>query len=446
MSDAPSDPRPAAPALRAVEAGEGGPAPAVARPAAKPGAPARRAQAAAQAAAAAKLQPSRPAAFPARARPASASAGALPARFRFRHFAVAASFVLAVLAPLAAAIWFLYVRAADQYHSETAFSVRSEEGIGAAAAGILGALTQVGGGSASDTDILFDFIRSQEIVEAIDARLDLRAIYNKAAPRDFFFTLGEDPSIEALHAEWNRMVQVDLESHAGIIHVRANAFTPEDARAIAGAILDESDALINRLSDQARTDAVRFAREELAETEAGLRTQRTRLADFRRDNRIVDPSADVAGQMGLLSALQQELARAMVERDQLLSFVGPDDQRVLQADRRINAINQRIDAERSSLGVSGSDPALADMVGTYEELRVDLEFANTAYTHALAGVAAAEAEARRQSRYLAAHVVPTVAETALYPRRLLLAGLALLFLTLGWGIVMLLYYNVRDTR
>ena len=86
------------------------------------------------------------------------------------------------------------------------------------------------------------------------------------------------------------------------------------------------------------------------------------------------------------------------------------------------------------------------MVGRYEELLVDLEFANTAYTQTLAGLAAARAEARRQSRYLAPHVQPTLAESALYPRRLLLAGLTGLFLLLGWGILMLVYYNVRDNR
>ena len=47
---------------------------------------------------------------------------------------------------------------------------------------------------------------------------------------------------------------------------------------------------------------------------------RQRLADFRRANRIVDPSADAAGQMGLLNALQAELAQALVERDVLLSY------------------------------------------------------------------------------------------------------------------------------
>jgi capsular polysaccharide transport system permease protein len=369
--------------------------------------------------------------------------GAPAAGFRFRHAVLAVSFVLVVLLPLAASVFYLYSRAADQYHSDIAFSVRSEE-MGSSAAGLLGALSLGGSGSASDTDILFDYIRSQEIVEAIDADLDLRTLFNRAAPRDFYFSLGEDPSIEALLGQWRRMVQVDLESSAGIIHVRVNAFAPEDATAIAQAILAESSALVNRLSVQARADAVRFADDELAESEAHLRDVRGKLADFRRENRMVDPTADVAGQMGIVNALQGELAKAMVERDQLLSFVGPDDQRVVQAERRIDAIDQRIEAERTALGVSGSQTALSEVVGSYEELKVDLEFASTAYTQSLAALTAARAEARRQSRYLAPHIAPTTADQALYPRRTLLAGLVALFLTIGWGIMALIYYNVRD--
>jgi capsular polysaccharide transport system permease protein len=433
MSNVPTDTRPAVPTLRAVEtaadAAQTHPAPRDQKPALR-----------------AKPAPKpRPTPAP---QPVAPAAGAQPARFQFRHYVAAASFVLAVLLPLAVSVWYLFTRAADQYHSTTSFSVRSAE-VGGAAAGILGVLTQVGGGSASDTDILFDYIRSQEMVAAIDKRLNLRKIYNRAAPRDFFFTLGDDTSIEALTAEWRRMVTVDFESSAGIINVRANAFTPEDATAIARAILDESNFLINRLSEQAREDAVQFAREELAQIEENLRVQRGKLADFRHENRLVDPSADVAGQMGLLSALQSELAKAMVERDQLLSFVGEDDQRVVQAERRIDAIDKRIDAERGTLRLpseSGSQTALADVVGTYEELKVDLEFANSAYTQAMAALAVARAEARRQSRYLAAHVLPTSAGQSLYPRRMLLTGLLFLFLTLGWGILMLVYYNIRDSR
>jgi capsular polysaccharide transport system permease protein len=130
----------------------------------------------------------------------------------------------------------------------------------------------------------------------------------------------------------------------------------------------------------------------------------------------------------------------------LTSYAAEGDQRVVQADRRIAAITERIKEERATLGVTGVAGTLPELVGRYEELAVDLEFANTAYTQALAGLAAARAEARRQSRYLAAHVEPTLAERSLYPRRAMLSGLTGLFLLLAWGVVMLVYYNVRDNR
>ena len=171
-----------------------------------------------------------------------AAPGPLPARARPRHWGALAGFLLLVLLPFAAATAYLFTRAADQYHSEVAFSVRSEE-VASASAGILGALTQIGGGSAPDAAILYDYIRSQEIVAAVDAELDLRTIWNRPGSGwedgDPVFTLGADPTIEALHGEWLRMVTVSYDTAAGIIDVTARAFTPEDAHAIAEAILVE---------------------------------------------------------------------------------------------------------------------------------------------------------------------------------------------------------------
>ena len=163
---------------------------------------------------------------------------------------------------------------------------------------------------------------------------------------------------------------------------------------------------MNRLSDQAREDAIRFARDELAETEANLRGRARELADFRHDNGIVDPAADVAGQNGLLNALQGQLAQALVDRDVMLSYAGEDDQRVMQINRRIDAINERIDAERALARRLARHRALPDVVGAYQELQVDLEFANTAYTQALAGAR------RRPGRGAAADALPGAAHPA----------------------------------
>ena len=368
------------------------------------------------------------------------------ARLRLRHYATLASFLLLVLLPLGATVYYLYSRAEDEYHSDVSFSIRSEEP-GAMAAGILGAITGIGGsGGASEPDILFEYIRSQEIVAAIDREIDLRAVYNRK-PDDWVFSLGDGGTIEDLLSHWRRMVNVSYENHSGIIQVRATAFTSEDARAITRAILEKSTALVNHLAEQARTDAIRFATTDLDEAEGHLRDLRQKLAGFRREHQMVDPQADVEGQMELLTALQSELAKALVERDMLLSYAEPADQRVQQANRRITAISDRIDDERGNLGVPGAKGgAMPEMVGDYEALKVDLEFASQAYTQALANLAVARAEARRQSRYLAAHVEPTLAERSLYPRRAVLSGLVGLFLFLGWGFLMLVYYNVRDNR
>ena len=396
-----------------------------------------------------EAQRKRQEALEARARREAVQAGRRPAPRRSiprpRHYLALASFLCLVLLPLAATVSYLYLRAEDEYHSDISFSIRSEE-MSAAASGILGAITGMGGTSASEPSIVFEYIHSQEIVEAINSEIDLRAVFNRK-PDDWVFSLGENASIEDMIAHWNRMVDVSYENLSGIIQVRATAFTPEDAQKITRAILEQSTKLVNHLAEQARTDAIRFAKVDLDEAEAHLRDLRRQLASFRREHRMVDPQADVEGQMGLLTALQEELAKALVERDMLLTYAEPADQRVQQANRRITAISDRIEDERANLGVTNATGgAMPEMVGDFEALKVDLEFASSAYTQALANLTVARAEARRQSRYLAAHVEPTLAERALYPRRAILSGLIGLFLLLGWGVLMLIYYNVRDSR
>lgn len=361
-----------------------------------------------------------------------------------RHVFVVASFFALVIAPLVLVASYLLFVAQDQYHSRAAFSIRSEQS-NAAISGLLGALTQVSSGGASDSDILYDYIRSQEIVEDIDKQINLTAIYQKA-PGDWFFALGKDATIEDLVTKWNSMVQISHETSNGILQIQAEAFAPEDAQTIVQTILAKSSDLVNKLSDDARNDAIKFATETMTEAEANVFDIRRKLTDFRRTNKIVDPSSDAASQLGILNALQSELAQSLVERDSLLSFAKPNDPRLTTIDTRIASITSRIAAERNNLSGPVTDSSKVDIYGEYEDLRVQQEFANAAYTQALAGLAAARAEVRQQARYLAVHVQPTLAETSLYPRSWLILLLTGLFSLMAWGVTMLLYYNVRDNR
>jgi capsular polysaccharide transport system permease protein len=365
-------------------------------------------------------------------------------RARRRYRGIVLSFLVFVLSPVIAAGVYLYVYAADQFHSTAAFSIRSEEQ-GSTVSGLLGAIGAVSSGSASDPDVLFEYIRSQDIVEQIDAELDLRSIFSRAT-EDPVFALSPGGTIEDLFAQWMRMVDVVHESSNGILTIEARAFTPEDAQAITGAIVEKSSLLINRLSQVAHADTLRFATQELDEAKMALFEVRQRLTVFRRTNQIVDPVADAAGQLGILTALQTELARALIDRDTVASFAQPDDPRIASADIRIEAITTRIDAERAALQRDTGDDDTLDIFSEYENLLVEQEFAQASYTAALAALAEAQAEARRQARFVAVHIEPTLAEQSLYPQRPVLIGLTLLFAMLAWAVLMLAYYNVRDNR
>ena len=77
---------------------------------------------------------------------------------------------------------------------------------------------------------------------------------------------------------------------------------------------------------------------------------------------------------------------------------------------------------------------------------MDREFAETAYRAAQISYDAAQADARRQTLYLAAHIAPTLAEAAEFPQRQTILGTVTLFLFLGWSIAAMVYYSLRDRR
>lgn len=367
------------------------------------------------------------------------------ARVKKRHWGVIFSFILFVMAPIGGAGWYLWERAAPRYVSYAGFSVRTEET--SSAADLLGNISSLSGSSSSDTDILYNFIRSQEMVRFVDAKLDLRMMWSKADPDiDPVFAFHAPGNIESLTKYWTRMVGVYNDSGSGLIDMAVQAFTPEDAQMIAEAIYDESSAMINRLSSIARDDAIDFAREELTAAETALREARLAVNRFRTSNQIVDPTASIQGQTGLIASLQGQLAEAIIGIDVLKETARESDPRIVALQRRVDAIEKRIVEEREKVGVSDAGEGFADLVDQYERLSIDLSFTEETYTVARAAFSSALAESRRQNRYLAAHVRPTIAESSEQPHKYALLGLISLFVFLTWSLFVLISYAIKDRR
>ncbi|GAA6175952.1 sugar transporter [Sulfitobacter pacificus] len=354
--------------------------------------------------------------------------------------------MLFVVSPIVLASYYLWTQAADQYASRVAFSVRTEEQTSAIE--LLGGITELSGSSSSDTDILFAYLSSQELVSRVDQKIGLREVWSRVSiEQDPIFAFDPAGTIEDLQDHWERKISIIYDSSTGLIELEVLAFDPQDALRVAQAILAECTAMINGLSRIAQEDSIRFTREELANSVERLKVSRRALTQFRNRTQIVDPSIDTQNQMGLLVTLQQQLAEALIDHDLLQDTTRENDPRITQAKRRIEVIEERISSERGNLGlgVDGeSGDAFANLVGEYEGLIVDREFAEAAYVAALAAHDSALAEVRKQSRYLAAHVKPTLAQRAEFPKRELTLALIALFSFFTWSILSLVYYSLRD--
>lgn len=368
------------------------------------------------------------------------------ARLHRRHYSVLLSLILGVVLPVLIVAGYLWFKAADQFASTVAFSVRTEEA-GSSLESLIG-IPGISGSSSSDTDILYEFLQSQKLVEDIDAKIDLRRLWSKPTG-DPVFTFDNSGTIEDLVEHWQRMVKIYYDDGAGLIEVRALAFTAGDAQLIAQTLFEHSSEMINALSAIAREDAIRYAREDLNTALDRLKTAREAVTKFRNTHQLVDPSVDLQTQAGLLGTLEAQLAEALIEFDLLATSTRADDPRVTQAQRRIEVIRDRIDAERRKLGLAGAEggsDVYANLFGEYERLVVDREFAEKSYTTALASYDLAQAEARRQSRYLAPYVRPTLAESSRFPQRSMILSLTALFIFLIWSTLVLVIYAIKDRR
>jgi capsular polysaccharide transport system permease protein len=320
----------------------------------------------------------------------------------------------------------------------------------------LGALSQTVTVGGTDAEIVYDFVRSQQMVEAAMAALPLETIYN-VPERDLVFRLGDDQPIEDIRDHWNWMTSVSFDAGSGIVHFEARAFDPESARAIAQFVLDESTRIVNAMSAQAREDAVSVARSVLEQAEDRLRTVRRQIRAFRDAERELDPSVNAQAALGLVATLRQELAQAQVELDSYLSLVGPRGPRAPGLRQRIDSLQARIEQERQRLGAGqeglahvpapgGGSRLFSELLGDFEELTVEREFAENAYTSALASFEQAQVEARRQNRFLSPHIRPTLSQEPEYPQRTLMALGVFVILTVAWATVVLIVYNIRDRR
>lgn len=361
---------------------------------------------------------------------------------------LAFSFAFVVIVPtILGAVYFMCI-ASDRYVASAGFAVRSMDA--GSGGDFFGAFTGIAnaGSTTSDSYILLKYMKSRGMVEKLEEDFPLRRAYASEGP-DIISHLSTGSDIEHVVDYWSGMIQTSYDNISGVITFRVNAFSPRDAERIADLVLHYCTELVNELSERARTDAVSFAKGEVAHAEDRLRNALEKLRFFRDDEKSIDPTKSAQVQIEIVGGLEKQLAELRARISALIGTVDEDSPSLKILRRQVDALEQEIAATKleATKGESRKNlpnTALSELLSTYETLDVERNFSQQAYASALSSLEKARVEAGRQQRYLAIYESPSLPEYPLYPKRILnILEFGAILIAL-WGLAVLMIYSVRD--
>ncbi|WP_376875107.1 hypothetical protein [Albirhodobacter sp. R86504] len=298
---------------------------------------------------------------------------AKPATMKLRHHRIIQSFFILVFIPTLLSAIYLWGFAKDKYVSSMSFSVRTESM--QSATDLLGGLSSITGSSSSDVDILTQFIESGDLIETVKETIDIAEVFSSAWPVDFVFAFNPEGQFEDLQEYWRSSVLTSTTN--GIVTLSVTTYDPQSSYDITNAIYEASRDLINRLSEEAHSDATRFSREELRLAEARLTKAREEMTNYRLQAQIIDPNATLEAQMGILTNLQSQLAEADIQRALLTRTGSGTGPRIDEIDRKTAAIKAQLEIEQNKFARGGKGPGgedYATVFARYEALASDMEF------------------------------------------------------------------------
>ena len=342
---------------------------------------------------------------------------------------------------LVAAIYYGSI-ATPRYESTTTFTIQTAEGhMTTSALAML--MSSVPGTASRDVLLVQEYVRSRDMLEYLIEEHGFLEHYRNANA-DWFSRLGPDAPFEKVYEYYLDHVHLEHDSMSGVLTLSVQAFDSETATRLGQAILDQSEHMVNRLSEQARQDQIELAQRELDRAEARLSKARQSLSQLQSERGDLNPLASATAILEVRSRLEGELAISRAEVSTLAATMPRAAPEVVAARRRVTALQEQIDIQNGRLSGGTGDEGLNADLAQFEPVVIEKEFAQRAYSSALASLELSRVDASRQHRYLVRIAGPSHPDQASFPRfwYSVLTVLVLAFAILGIGT--LLIASVRE--
>jgi capsular polysaccharide transport system permease protein len=359
-----------------------------------------------------------------------------------------ALFVLMVGVPNLIALTYFGLLASDQYVSEARFTVSTAalpkmDGVGSVT-GVPPILI------IQDTQIVTNYIHSRAMVDELEKTVALRDVYGSDTI-DWWARFRKSKPIEKFVKYWEHMSDVSIGMPSGIVVLNVRAFSPEDAKRVADAVVRLSEKLINDINERMRHDTVAASEGDLRRASDALGRARLKMEAARNEEGLLDVGQTNLAMSGLISGLEGDLLRAQQEYQTQSRYVDDTAPQMRVLKSRIASMSTQLDDMKGQVtapsknGISAiADKTLSGKMTKFAELDLEQRISEKRFAQAIAAVEAARILNERKMLYLHQVVAPAVPEDAKYPKRWLSIGMTFLASLIAWGMTFGMIVFVRN--
>ena len=347
--------------------------------------------------------------------------------------------IAALCVLLGGSYWTLF--AADRYESEARVVLARSDLSGGQAMDFT-TLFGGGGNNRADQLLLRDYLRSVDMLRLLDRTLGLRAHYSGHGDPLSRLWDAQAP-IERLHRHFLSRVSVEIDEFAGVLVIRAQAYTPQMAHAITAALLAEGERHMNALGHQLAQDQVRFLERQVQELGERVNTTRAALLAFQNQEGLASPQAAAESVAAIVARLEGQLADLQTRRSGMAAFLQPGASQLVEVNAQIAAIELQLQRERARL-TSPQGGTLNAAVAEYQRLQSDADFARQVLNTALVSLERGRVDATRTLKQVQVLQSASLPEYPERPHRLFNAIATALGALLVAGVLQLLLAIVRD--
>jgi len=353
------------------------------------------------------------------------------------------SFVLIVIAPFVFFFLYLAFVASDQFETGFKVQVKKKDQVQSLSLGQMFGMFS-GGGAGSDSYALIQFVESHELIERLDKRIQLVKMYRNESV-DILFRMTASAQKEDIEKYWKKKITVYYEPTTETVVFSVKAFSPDDAKKIADAVLEESEIFLNDLSEKNRSDQLKHSIADLESAERHLRDIERQLLVARKANGVIDSSRQVSENIARASKIRSEIEALTIEYNVRSKFSDTNSPVVRSIESRLNSAKNLLKNVTGEIDNEGAtQKGLVSAVAELEELEFRRTVASKRLEAAYSAFLSAQKEASRQQLYVDMIVSPTLAEVPVFPRVIFNSFVFFITTFFLWLFITLLFESVKD--